>query len=46
MFAVPAGESVVDMDQIDWDPERSEFRLLRGEVLLVGGDAGVPDQMR
>lgn len=45
-FAVPSGESVVDIDQIVGNAERLEPRLLGGEVLLVGGDAGLPDQIR
>jgi hypothetical protein len=45
-FAVPAGEAVVDVDQVVQDPECLEACLLRGEVLLVGGDTGVPDQVR
>jgi hypothetical protein len=45
-FAVPAGEAVVDVDQVVRHAEGLESRLLRGEILLVGGDAGVPDQIR
>ena len=45
-FAVPAREPVVDIDQIIRHAECLESRLLGGEVLLVGGDAGIPDQVR
>jgi hypothetical protein len=45
-FTVPAGEPVVDIDQLVGHAERLEPGLLGGEVLLVGGDAGVPDQVR
>ena len=45
-FAVASGEPVVDIDQILGHAECLESCLLGGEVLLVGGDAGVPDQMR
>ena len=40
------GEPVVDVDQIPEDTEGLEADLLGAEVLLVGGDAGVPDQMQ
>lgn len=45
-FAVPSGETVVDVDQVLRDAEGLESGLLGTEVLLVGGDAGVPDQVR
>ena len=44
-FAVPSSEPVVDIDRIVGNVERLEPRLLGGEVLLVGGEAGLPDQM-
>lgn len=44
-LAVPAGESVVDIDQVLGNAECLEACLLGAEVLGVGGDAGVPNQM-
>lgn len=45
-FAVHPREDVVDVDQLVRNSECLETGLLGAEVLLVGGDAGVPDQVR
>ena len=45
-FAVGAGQAVVDVDPVGADAERGEGFALRGQVLLVGGHAGVADQQR
>ena len=42
-LAVGAGESVVDVDALGLHTERLEAVALGGEILLVGGDAGVAD---
>jgi hypothetical protein len=42
--AVGAGEAVVDVDALGLDAEGSKAVTLGGEVLGVGGDAGVADQ--
>ena len=42
--AVRAGEAVVDVDPLGRHAERLQGVALRGEVLLVGGDARVADQ--
>ena len=45
-FALPVGEATVDVDQTVRDPEWLRACLLRGEVLLVGGEVGVPNPVR
>jgi hypothetical protein len=42
-FAVGACQAVVDVDALRGDAERLQAVALRGELLLVGGDAGVAD---
>ncbi len=42
-LAVGAGEAVVDVDALGLHAERLEPVALGGEILLVGGDAGVAD---
>ncbi len=44
-FAVGAGESVVDVDQVFGDIECGKPIALRGEVLFVRGDACVSDDV-
>ena len=43
-LAVSAGEAVVDIDPFRFDAELGKGVALAGEVLGVGGDAGVADQ--
>jgi hypothetical protein len=40
---VGPGQAVVDVDPVGCDVERGEGVALGGEVLIVGGDSGVPD---
>jgi len=42
-LAVGAGEAVVDVDALSRHAERLQTVALGGEVLLVGGNAGVAD---
>ena len=45
-FLVSAGQSVVDVDPVFGDAEGGEAVALRGQVLFVGGDPGVADDVR
>ena len=45
-FTVSTDEPVVDIDQILWHAKYLESDLPGDYVLLVGGDACVPDQVR
>ena len=43
---VGAGEPVVDVDAVDGHAEPGQTLTLSGEILLVGGTSGVPNEQR
>jgi hypothetical protein len=45
-IAIGAGESVVDVDAFRADSKCRQRLALRGDVLLVGGHAGIADHQR
>jgi hypothetical protein len=42
-ISVGPGQAVIDVHAVGGDAERGQRVALRGEVLVVGGDPGVPD---
>jgi hypothetical protein len=39
-----AGQPVIDVDTVDGHTQRGEAVTLGGQVLLIGGASGVPDE--